>query len=198
MKSANTVSSSDYMKIENVSDVEYHFNKLIEQISCPKLKKVCEELRKYEDFWDWPASCRHHHGFDGGLILHTLEVANTALHNSKIFKDGSDDVLIVAALWHDLAKIWEYANEDGVWVKTDYHGKVHHISGSACEFTAIATKYEVDRSIIQRIQHCIIAHHMIKDWGSPRLPESIEAILLHQADMLSAMYPIHVEPVRTI
>ena len=185
-------------KIETQADILYHFDALITQVTNPKLKQVCEELRKYEDFWTWPASIGHHHAFQGGLILHTLEVATIALHTSKIFEQGDDEVLIVAALWHDLAKIWEYKRndrrdemdfDDTTFIKTDYHGKVHHISGSNAEFTAIAMKYEVDRETIQKIQHCIIAHHGQKDWGSPRKPESIEAILLHQADMMSAMYP---------
>ena len=152
------------LKIENQTDISYHFDALVAQISCPKLKKVCEELRKYADFWTWPASIGHHHAFDGGLILHTLEVASTALHTSKIFEQGDDEVLIVAALWHDLAKIWEYgkiqhgfnrmADKNGneiLWEKLDYHGKVHHISGSNAEFTAIAMKYDVDRETIQKI-----------------------------------------------
>ena len=186
-------------KIETQADILYHFDALIAQVSNPKLKQVCEELRKYENFWTWPASIGHHHAFEGGLILHTIEVATIALHTSKIFEQGDDEVLIVAALWHDLAKIWEYEQVldpdfnaspfSRIWRKTDYHGKVHHISGSNAEFTAIAMKYEVDRETIQKIQHCIIAHHGQKDWGSPRKPESIEAILLHQADMMSAMYP---------
>lgn len=176
-------------KIETQADILYHFDALITQVTNPKLKQVCEELRKYEDFWTWPASIGHHHAFQGGLILHTLEVATIALHTSKIFEQGDDEVLIVSALYHDLAKIWEYACINDRWDKTDYHGKVHHISGSNAEFTAIAMKYEVDRETIQKIQHCIIAHHGQKDWGSPCKPESIEAILLHQADMLSAMYP---------
>lgn len=196
------------MKIEHKSDIVYHFDRIVSQIENPKLKQVCEELKKYEDFWAWPASVGHHHAFEGGLILHTLEVASNALHSSKIFETGDDDILATAALWHDLAKIWEYRRLPACrfelmvdvkgkpidWEKTDYHGKIHHISGSTAEFTAIAMKYEVDRETIQKVQHCIISHHGTKEWGSPRKPESIEAILLHQADMLSAIHPTHTEP----
>jgi 3'-5' exoribonuclease len=184
------------MKIESQADILYHFDNFVNQISDPKLKEVCNELKGYKDYWTWPASVGHHHSFEGGLIMHTLEVATNALHTSKIFEQGNDDILLTASLWHDLAKIWEYnkvrcGNDmtDTFWEKGDYHGKVHHISGSTAEFTAIAIKHEVDREAIQKVQHCIIAHHGQKDWGSPRKPESIEAILLHQADMLSAMFP---------
>jgi|SRR5882724_4951371 len=179
------------MKIETKADALYHFDDFVRQIFCSKLKKVCEELKQYEDFWIFPASIGHHHAFESGLIIHTLEVASNAVHTSKIFKEGNDDILITSSLWHDLAKIWDYKFSNNEWQKADYHGKVHHVSGSTAEFTAVAMKNEVDRETIQKIQHCIISHHGIKEWGSPRRPESIEAILLHQADMLSAMYPRH-------
>lgn len=188
------------MKIDNEADVLCEFNNFVEKIECPKLKQVCYELKNYIDFWTFPASVGHHHSFYGGLILHTLEVTFNALHGSLTFKSGNDDILTTACLWHDLAKIWDYKAVNGLfdsdmkpipWVKADYHGKIHHVSGSMAEFTAVAMKYEVERSVIQKIQHCIISHHGTKEWGSPRRPESLEAILLHQADMLSAMHPTY-------
>lgn len=189
------MSNNQTIKIQSKSEAIDEFDNLVREVKCPRLQKVCEELKAYRDFWTWPAST-HHHGFETGLILHTIEVTSVALFTGKMFFEVDGDVLITAGLWHDLAKIWEYAkDENGNWEKTDYHGKVHHISGSTAEFTAVAMKFGVNREIIQKIQHCIIAHHMTKEWGSPRKPESAEAILIHQADMLSAMFPMHTQPV---
>jgi 3'-5' exoribonuclease len=129
-----------------------------------------------------------------------LEVTENAIHIAKLYKNCNMDILITSALWHDLAKIWDYTwdyNSKTLkheWMKADYHGKIHHITGSTAEFTAMALKNNVDRNIIQKIQHCIISHHGFnKDFGSPRIPESLEAVILHQADMLSAVHPKHAE-----
>jgi len=185
------------MKIENTNDIKHYFEFFVQQIEDEKLRKTCEELRNYEDFWTWTASKGQHHSFNEGLVVHTLEVIDIAIHTAKLFENCNDDILITAALWHDLAKIWDYKkvlDDKGellYWERADYHGKVHHISGSNAEFTVAAVKHGVDRDTIQKVQHCIISHHGRKEWGSPRVPESIEAIILHQSDMLSAMYPQH-------
>lgn len=185
------------MKFANQVEIMDNFSLLLNSIECPKLRKVCEELREYKDFWTHPASIGHHHDFEGGLVVHTFEVIEFATHMSKLFADSSDDIIVTAGLWHDLAKIYEYSKTaDGFWIKNDYHGKVHHISGSTAEFTAIAMKHDISREMIQKVQHCIISHHGTKEWGSPRKPESLEAIILHQSDMLSAMYPIHTTPIQ--
>ena len=187
------------MNIQNLADIKYHFDFFVNEITDEKLKRVCLEILNYEDFWNWTASKGKHHCFEKGLVIHTLEVTEIALHTSKIFENCNDDILITACLWHDLAKIWEYKkrfDDEGkfqFWDKTDYHGKIHHISGSTAEFTAVAMKYDVDRETIQKVQHCIVSHHGRPEWGSPRIPESVEALILHQSDMLSAMYPQHTD-----
>jgi len=121
------------------------------------------------------------------------------------------DILIAAALWHDFCKVREYrffwdwpantvgqkilripgTDEQGLqkfWKHTDYGNRIHHIQGSAIEFTVAARKHGVAEDVIKQIQHCILAHHGRKEWGSPVEPQTLEALILHQADMLSAQY----------
>lgn len=175
------------------------------------LKKACEELLNYPEFLEWPASLGHHHAYDGGLLVHTREVVDYCLQISKInFKKSPDkEILVAAALWHDLAKIWDYsfvkgcsppadykyslAKQEGLfiegyWVQSEYQNRIHHINGSCAEFTSAAMLHRVDRKTIQRVQHAILAHHgPNRDWGSPVKPISVEALVLHQADNLSAL-----------
>jgi len=178
--------------INKEKEIRPLFNFFVNKIKSNKLKKVCRDLIKYQDFWTFPASISHHHNYKHGLILHSLEVTNIALFKAKLFKDCDHDVLIVSALWHDLAKIWDMKIKElsihFEFEHTDYFREIYHISGSNAEFTAIAMKFGVDRITIQKIQHCIISHHGDKDWGSLIVPNSLEAILLHQCDMLSAKH----------
>jgi 3'-5' exoribonuclease len=189
------------MVIQKHRDIEETFDYFVSIIGDKKLRSTCNSLYEYEDFWTHIASTEHHHCFPTGLILHTLEVADNAHHISKHFSFCDKDILITSALWHDLAKIWDYAkrtpstDNSAEWEKTEFRARVHHVSGSNAEFTANAIRFGVNRQTIQAIQHCIIAHHCTKDWGSPRHPASIEAIILHQADMLSAKYPKFSSPI---
>lgn len=175
------------------------------------LKEACKEILNYPEFFTWPASLGHHHSFKGGLFVHTKEVVQYALQMSEMNVQGKCDkeILVAAALWHDVAKIWDYIFKTGClpptrthkyledqegmfirgyWILSEYQNHVHHINGSCAEFTAAALLHRVDRKTIQRVQHAILAHHgPNRDWGSPVKPISIEAVILHQADNLSAL-----------
>ncbi len=189
------------------------FKKYVNQISNPDLRSACWRIEDSKDFFKWPASTYFHHAYVGGLWIHTAEVLDFALKDSEAFPQVNKDVLIAAALWHDYAKIWDYKLstyfndqynelpkryvlvEDHISYKKvyiediEYKKKIHHITGSVAEFTCHAFPRGVDRKIIQEIQHCIIAHHgFLKEWGSIREPQSLEAILLHHADYKSAHF----------
>lgn len=75
-----------------------------------------------------------------------------------------------------------------VYVKTDYHANIHHITGSIAEFTRHALNLGLDRVTLEKIQHCMAGHHGYPEWRSPVTPKSIEAIILHYSDMLSATH----------
>lgn len=183
----------------------------ISLIEEPRLRKSCQKILDPE-FFTHPASTGMHHGYIGGLAVHTLEVLDYAVALSKSFPQANLDVLIAAGLWHDYAKIWDYklatffkdqyndlpkyyvlAEDYGDYKKvfiadSEYKNQIHHITGSTAEFTAAAISSGVDRKIIQKVQHAIIGHHGRKDWGSIKEPQTLEAWLLHSADYASAKF----------
>ena len=194
----------------------------LKDITDKTLRGCCLDILNYEEFFYWVGSLGKHHGYEGGLFEHTLEVLDLATQSEKSWSFAirpNKDILIASALWHDVAKIWDYEYTErppfgyvppdnhyvpkveisagtkdsrfvaGYWTRSTYHKKVHHISGSLGEFTAAALKAGVSRETINKVQHCIISHHGFNpDFGSPKIPVSLEAIILHQADMLSATY----------
>jgi 3'-5' exoribonuclease len=121
------------------------------------------------------------------------------------------DTLITAALWHDLMKVSEYhivgkVSEDirslkipsfdkhteAWWVKNEARVKLfghhEHIIAGAMAFQKSAWLEEVNTDTIDAVTHCILAHHGRKEWGSPVEPQTIEALILSQADMHSAKF----------
>lgn len=179
------------------------------------LKQVNNKIWDYPEFVQWPGSIGKHHSYEGGLVIHTEEVWRYALNTSAEFEVDLD-VLFTAILWHDLAKIYDYKEvayneirdivgfstckftskekdkvitpETIVWIKSDYHSNIHNITGSIAEFTRHALNLELDRCTLEKIQHCMAGHHGFPEFRSPVTPKSIEAIILHYSDMLSATH----------
>lgn len=183
----------------------YSISDLIPEITDGRLFVVCEELLKSDDFFEWPASLSFHHHYKGGLATHTVEVANYALAAAEPFNldEESTDVLIASCLWHDFMKIADYEKLpfvadnrrhvliDGgpeAFIQSERYSNIRHVQGSAIEFSVTARKHGLDRKIEDRIVHCLIAHHGRPEWGSPVEPQTVEAMLLHHADMMSAKF----------
>lgn len=181
------------------------FVRFSDQISDQCLFEACQRVIDTSAFPSWPAAITFHHAYEGGLLAHTLEVAEIALHIADQFPQVNRDVLIAAALWHDYGKILEYVVTDTPLdgqrklffthsdLGTDYWVRdpnaMSHILSSAIQFHQAALTHSVDRATRDAVIHCILAHHgPVKEWGSPEAPRTIEALILHQADMLSAGY----------
>jgi 3'-5' exoribonuclease len=201
------------MNAEKLNDLKEEFESLIsDYIEDKNLARCCREISSFDEFFEWPASTGFHHAYIGGLFAHIKEVADYAIHKSEAFAKTNRDILATAAIWHDFAKIYDYKKatfyqdqygeipkyhvpyEQGKGWKIifvadeDYKKKIHHVTGSSIEFTLFARANGVDEKTIQEIQHCIIAHHGKPEWGSIKEPRTLEAVILHQADYLSAHF----------
>lgn len=147
----------------------------------------CLLLLRDEDFYAWPASASgHHHCGENGLATHTQEVLRISLEMAKSAIDIygercalDAEVIAVAAIWHDSGKLDEYARGDGIFTKPP--GRPHHIIGSAVRFSEACPNHPKGAAIL----HAIEAHHGRREWGSNREPGTPEALIVHQADMLS-------------
>lgn len=155
---------------------------------------ACRYVTLDKNFLLFPASCDKHHAYSSGLLIHTAEVLQYATELGSLA--GADqDVLVPAAIWHDYAKIYDYAeikDEKGEkkWTKTPYCTKIRHVVGSYHKFMSyMAGKAVGKETLLEDIGHAMLAHHGRYEWGSPVEPRTKEALILHQADMLSANYP---------
>lgn len=137
------------------------------------------------DFTNAPAAKGIHHAYLGGLFEHSIEVANLVIALDPGGKRNMN-LLITAALLHDLGKIQAY-NWDGCVIEESDTGKLlgHIVLG-----LGILTDYAGFEGTISRekyflLSHLIASHHGRLEWGSPVEPKTKEAIILHHADMLS-------------
>lgn len=127
-----------------------------------------------------------HHGFVGGLMHHTLSVTAMCEFYTKAYPLLSHDLLISAALLHDIGKVKELSS----FPQNDYtdEGQLlgHIVMGSEMIAEHIAKIPDFPEKLKHELQHCILAHHGQLEFGSPKMPELIEAMALNLADNTDA------------
>lgn len=155
--------------------------------------KIADEVLSDPRFSIWGASSGEgaHHNYHGGLAEHTMEVAQLADANARLLfvdKDINHQELFLAALFHDVGKMWDYEYNEvsGKWIGTPHKRIIHHISRSAVVWEKAAEKHDLSQKMRDGVLHAILAHHGRREWGSPVAPLSKVAWLIHLSDQLSA------------
>ena len=170
--------------IDSVKDP--HYNALLK-----KLFVEDEELSK--KFRTCSAAKTVHHGFVGGLMQHTLGVAGVCDYISGKYEVLNRDLLITAALCHDIAKTKEFT----AFPENDYSddGQLlgHIVMGSEMVGTAASQIEGFPHTHLSQLQHCILAHHGKYEFGSPKLPALVEAMALNLADEMDSKIEIFTE-----
>lgn len=127
-----------------------------------------------------------HHGFLGGLLEHTLSVTDLCNYFANAYPKIHRDLLITAALFHDMGKIDEIAS----FPRNDYTDEgqlLGHIFIGAKQLSQAASQIDgFPKKLENELLHCILAHHGKLEFGSPKVPALMEAMALHLADNADA------------
>lgn len=135
-----------------------------------------------ESFKKHTAAKAMHHNYMGGLIEHTISVTELCDFMAEHYEEVNRDILIASALLHDICKLIELSEFPNVDYTDDGELLGHIVMGS--EFIGKeADKIEgFPHQLKSLLQHCILSHHGEYEYGSPKLPRTIEAFILHCAD----------------
>lgn len=184
---------ADYMPCTkyNVSEMYTELLGFVGSISEPHLhallvKLFVEDKDFISSFKAHSAAKSVHHGFVGGLLEHTLSVTKLCDFYSTRYPAIDRDLLITAALCHDIGKTRELslfpANE-----YTDEGQMIGHIiTGTEMVSDIIKQITGFPELLAYELKHCILAHHGELEFGSPKKPAIIEALALHMADNTDA------------
>ena len=151
------------------------------------LKKIFVENTVIADRFKKSSAARSvHHGFIGGLLEHTISVTENCDYMVGHYPILNRDLLITAALLHDVGKIKELS----LFPENDYtdEGNLlgHIVMGAQLvEKTADAID-GFPRTLKAELEHCILAHHGKLEFGSPKVPALVEALALNFADDMDA------------
>lgn len=138
-----------------------------------------------------PAAKSVHHAYVGGLLEHTLSVCRVldflAMHYRNYYgKAVSRDLLLLGGLFHDIGKIYELQYERGTEYTTAGKLVGHHVIG--CELIdRFANRIEGFPDTLRLLtKHQVLAHHGKLEYGSPKVPHTLEALLVHVVDDLDS------------
>ena len=127
-----------------------------------------------------------HHGFLGGLLEHTLSVTNMCQYFAEHYPLINRDLLITAALFHDMGKIEEISDFPQNEYTDDGQMLGHTYIGARAMEEAAAQIPGFPQKLKNELVHCILSHHGKLEFGSPKVPAILEAMALHLADNADA------------
>ncbi|HON03440.1 MAG TPA: HD domain-containing protein, partial [Fervidobacterium sp.] len=176
-------------KINNPEELYKELVRMIQTVEDNDYRKVLEiffveDKAFVEAFKNAPAGMRIHHAYIGGLLEHSLNVAKLVDQVCKIYAQLDRDLLITGALVHDLGKVKEYViNQKGIEVTTEGELLGHIVIGIEM----------IDRRVrgvpynkLLKLKHLIASHHGEYEWGSPVIPKTPEALVLHYVENMDS------------
>jgi 3'-5' exoribonuclease len=129
-----------------------------------------------------PAAKQIHHAFLGGLLEHVLSVSAMAQLAAGHYPNIDRDLLLTGVLLHDIGKIYELNYERGFSYSTEGQLLGHIAIASRILYEKLRGLPAFPAKLRSLVEHMILSHHGKLEYGSPKLPEFPEALLLHYLD----------------
>ncbi len=132
-----------------------------------------------------PAAKSVHHAYPGGLLEHTVSCIKLSHRIADQYPQLDRDLLVAGAFFHDLGKIRELAYDRSVEY-TDEGRLVGHLVMAAQWIHDKARRVGVPRELEQHVVHLVLSHHGKTEYGSPKVPTTLEALVTHFIDDLDS------------
>lgn len=135
-----------------------------------------------------PAAFKLHHAMIGGLMLHTMSIVRMAEEICRIYPNINKDLLLAGAILHDVAKTWEFSlGKTGLVKGYSTEGElIGHLVKGAMYVEEAGKKLNISREKAVLLEHMILSHHGVPEYGSPVRPMFLEAEILSALDTLDA------------
>ncbi|WP_413577308.1 3'-5' exoribonuclease YhaM family protein [Bdellovibrio sp. HCB290] len=133
-----------------------------------------------------PAAKSIHHAWVGGLLEHILSICKIMDFMGSHYPFLNRDLLLFGAIFHDIGKIWELSYDNGVSY-TDRGRLLGHMQ-LACELIdkKSARILGFSEELRDICKHIILSHHGKLEYGSPKRPKFMEAMLIAMVDDLDS------------
>lgn len=176
--------------MEHVPEMQTRFIELKNSVKEPHLRKLLDDIfddeSYFEGFSSAPASIQLHSAAIGGLLHHTLNVAELCLRIIELHPDLDRDLVLAGALLHDIGKVPSFKVTSNITQTHEGNLLGHIILGDEELTRRIARVDGFPAELASKLRHVLLSHHGRRDWGSPVEPMIPEALAVHESDDLDA------------
>jgi 3'-5' exoribonuclease len=149
------------------------------------------DTKKYWDkYKEWPAAVTHHHAYVGGLLEHSVATTRAANCIAKTYRalgmKIDVDLVTAGSLLHDIGKLEAYTLNPAPNMVTAGN-IIDHVALGYRILSELTAEYGLDKSdqkLSLALAHIVLSHHGSKEFGSPVLPATPEALVVAAADEL--------------
>jgi 3'-5' exoribonuclease len=129
-----------------------------------------------------PAAKQIHHAYLGGLVEHVLSLCHLARMTAGHYRNVDLDLLLTGVILHDIGKIYELSYDRSFGYSAEGQLLGHMVIGLRLVADALAKVPDFPPRLRTLVEHMIVSHHGRLEFGSPKLPQFPEALLLHYLD----------------
>lgn len=179
---------------EKIEQLLQYIKKEIKNIEDKQLKKLLNMFFDNPDFVEQyissPSAITHHHNYLGGNLEHTVSVLKLCKKICETYDIENKDLVISSGILHDIGKIKEYKTTAAI-DKTELGNFIGHIVMGDRWIKEKINKIrekgeEFSPELETHLSHIMLSHHGKYEFGSPRMPKTIEACIVHHADNMDA------------
>lgn len=191
---------ADYIPMSKF-DIEEMYRELLDLIGLvgdPFLKALLESFFVHDKdfvkaFKASTAAKLVHHNFQGGLLEHTLAVTRMCKLYADMYPVLNKDLLIAAAACHDIGKVRELS----LLPENEFTDEGYLLGHVVLSYEMVGERIAVLQNeegfpavLALELKHCLLAHHGELEFGSPKKPAIMEALVLSFADNLDSKIQI--------
>jgi 3'-5' exoribonuclease len=178
-----------------VDQLAIRLGEILREITDPSLRNLAECLLMDDElmakFTRAPAGIKNHHAYQGGLLQHVVSLMEIILRIAPCYPQIDRDLLLMGAMLHDMGKVAELSYEREL-AYTDEGQLIGHLVMAVSMLeekvreTEKLTGEPFPVEVVLRLKHMIVSHHGEYEYGSPKLPMTLEALALYYLDNLDA------------
>jgi 3'-5' exoribonuclease len=186
------VDASDFLRVVGTdrAELEGELRLAVEEVRNLHLRALLLAFLNDADFMkaftSAPAAKNYHHPYLGGLLEHTASTVHICRIICDLYPEIDRDLLISAATLHDIGKIEELEYDRGIDFTDAGRFLGHLLLSDEMIREKIKSIPGFPRDLAMRLRHAVLSHHGELEWGSPKRPKTLEAIVLHHVDNLDA------------
>lgn len=187
------VTLTDFLKAAPIApiDLVYTIKQTMNDINDEQIKGIVQfcVTKVEEKLMHYPAAKTFHHAYFAGLAYHIVRMLELGEFICKQRPFLNADLIKAGIILHDIAKPEEMIAQMGIVTDYSDQGKlIGHIVMASNWIVEAAIHHNIplDSELIMALQHIVLSHHNLAEWGSPVQPQMAEAVALHYIDSLDA------------